>query len=88
MLPNNSVLNDLSSLCRKLEMDQRFPHEKRKEAKRLSFNHSQLVNRHYGQPDLREHIEARAEHLGIEIVDLLAQLLQVDLNNAGETVEK
>jgi hypothetical protein len=36
----------------------------------------------------REHIEARAEHLGIEIVDLLTQLLQVDLNNAGETVEK
>jgi hypothetical protein len=82
MLPNNSVLNALASLCGKLETDERFPKEKRKEAQELFLEHRNLVERHYETPDradLRLQIEAQAEHLGMAMVGLLAQLLQLSL---------
>ena len=82
MLPNNAVLNALASLCGKLGTDERFPQEKRKEAQALCLDHRNLVERHYEasvRPDLREQMEAQAEHLGIAMVGLLAQLLQTSL---------
>jgi hypothetical protein len=81
MLTNSSVLSHLASFCGKLETDERFP-QQRKEAQELRHEHRNLVERHYeasGRPDLREQMEAQAEHLGIAIVDLLAQLLKVSL---------
>lgn len=82
MLPNNSVLNALASLCGKLRTDERFPEEKRKEAQELFLEHRHLVERHYemhDRADLRLQMEAQAEHLGMSMVGLLAQLLQLSL---------
>jgi len=89
MLPNNSALNALASLCEKLETAEHFPQEKRKEAQELRLEREKLVERHpNASGDFRQQMEAEAEHVGIAMVGLLAQLLQVGLNDAGETADK
>jgi hypothetical protein len=78
MLPNSCVLNALASLCEKLETDEPFQ-EKRKELQELCLEHRNLVERRYDasdRPELRLQMEAQAEHMGIAMVGLLAQLLK------------
>lgn len=79
MLPNNSVLNALASLCEKLEMDSRLPPPKQEEARELYLEHRDLVERHHSgaiQANQLQRIEAQAEYLGISMIDLVDQVLQ------------
>ena len=78
MIPNDSVLNALASLCERVETSGRFPQEERKKAHEFRLDHQVLIDRHQEpslQPEIREQIEAQAGHLGIAMVDFAAQLL-------------